>query len=91
MKDTFLTKEPKNLANHYLTDNQAAGHCQYGMLKDELVRDRLVSGIQNDSIREKLLSKKDFILTKAIQLLKSSEATHMQAQDVAAPSEMGTI
>ena len=61
------------------------------MLKDELVRDRLVSGIQNDCIREKLLSKKDFTLTKAIQLLKSSEATQMQAQDMAAPSEMGTV
>ena len=61
------------------------------MLKDELVRDRLVSGIQNDRIREKLLSKKDLTLTKAIQLLKSSEATQMQAQDMAAPSEMGTV
>jgi len=61
------------------------------MTEDDWERDRLVSGIQNDSIREKLLSKKDLTLTKAIQLLKSSEATHMQAQDMAAPSEMGTV
>ena len=56
----FLTKEPGESLDHYLTEIvKQAGRCQYGMLKDELVRDRLVSGIQNDRIREKLLSKKD--------------------------------
>ena len=41
------------------------GRYQYGQLIDELVWDRLVSGIQNDQIRERLLSKKDLTLTKS--------------------------
>ena len=85
------TQEPGESLDRYLTDIiKQAGRCQYGQLKDELVRDRLVSGIQNDRIREKLLSKKDLTLTKEIQLLKSSEATQLQAQDMATP-EIKTI
>ena len=57
--------------------------CKYGALKDELIRDRLVSGIKDDRIRERLLIKKDLTLTKAIELLKTSEATQLQAQDMA--------
>ena len=80
------TQEPGESLDHYITDIiKQAGWCQYGQLKDELIRDRLVSGIQNDRVREKLLSKTDLTLTKAIQLLKSSEATQLQAQDMATP------
>ena len=84
-------QEPSESVDHYPTDIiKQAGRCQYGRLQDELVRDRLVSGIQNDRIREKLLSKNDLTLTKAIQLLKSSEATQLQARDMAMP-ETNTI
>ena len=84
-------QEPGESFDHYLTDIiKQAGRCQYGRLRDELVRDRLVSGIQNDRIREKLLSKNDLTLTKAIQLLKSSEATQLQARDMAIP-EANTV
>ena len=77
-------QESGETLDHYLTAIiKQAGWCNYGGLKDELVRDRLVSGIQNDRIREKLLSKTDLNLSKTIQLLKSSEATQLQAQDMA--------
>ena len=84
-------QEPGESLDHYLTDIiKQASRCQYGRLQDELVRDRLVSGIQNDRTREKLLNKKDLTLTKAIQLLKSSEATQLQAQDMA-PQATSTV
>ena len=84
-------QEPSKSVNHYLTDIiKQAGRCQYGRLQDELVRDHLVIGIQNDRIREKLISKNELILTKAIQLLKSSEATQLQARDMAMP-EINTV
>ena len=44
-------QQPSESVDHYLTDIiKQAGRCQYGRLQDELVRDRLVSGIQNDRI-----------------------------------------
>ena len=57
--------------------------CKYGNLRDELIRDRLVSGIRDDKTREKLLSRKEINLAKTIELVKASEATQHQAQDMA--------
>ena len=78
------TQQPGELLDHYITDiMKQAELCKYGTLKDELIRDRLVSGIQADKIRERLLSKKDITLAKTIELLKASEATRHQALDMA--------
>ena len=42
-------QEPGESLDHYVTDLiKLASQCQYGKLQDKLVRDRLVSGIQND-------------------------------------------
>ena len=80
------TQQPGETLDHYLTAIiKQADRCQYAGLKDEFVRDRLVSGILSDQAREKLLSKTDLTLAKAIKLLKSNEATHFQAQDMAVP------
>jgi len=59
-----------------------ANLCKYSGLKDELIYDRLMSGIKDDRTREKLLSKKDLTLTRTIELLKTSEATQLQVQDM---------
>ena len=74
--------------DHYITEvMKQAELCKYGNLKDELIRDRLVSGIKEDRIREKLLSKKDLTLEKAIQILRTSQATQFQAKGMAAEQE----
>ena len=79
-------QQPGEALDNYLTAIiKQADQCQYAGLKDELIRDRLVSGILNNQVREKLLSKTDLTLAKAIKLLKTSEATHFQAQDMAVP------
>jgi len=79
-------QQPGEILDNYLTAIiKQADRCQYGVLKDELIRDRLVSGILNDQVYEKLLSKADFTLAKTIKLLKTSEATHFQAQDMLVP------
>ena len=42
-----------------------------------------MSVIKDDRIRERLLIKKDLTLTQTIEVIKVSEATQMQAQDMA--------
>ena len=70
--------------DHYITVvMKQADLCTYGNLRDELIRDRLVSGIRDDRTREKLLNRKDINLARTIELLKSSEATQCQALDMA--------
>ena len=74
--------------DHYITEMiKQAELCKYGNLKDELIRDRLVCGIKEDRIHEKLLSKKDLTLQKAIQILRTSQATQFQAKGMAAEQE----
>ena len=70
--------------DHYLTEiMKQADLCKYGNLKDELIRDRLVSGIKDDKAREKLLAKKDLTLTRAIEMLRTSQAAQVRAKDMA--------
>ena len=57
--------------------------CAFGELRESLVRDRLVYGIRDDRVREKLLGKRDLDLDKCIEILKSSELTHFQAKEIA--------
>ena len=56
-----------------------AEHCGYGMLHDEMIRDRIVVGLWDTAVSEKLQMDKDLTLDKAIaaarqrkKLLKSS-------------------
>ena len=56
----------------YLTKLRTlARTCEFGVLRDSLIRDRLVCGIRSDPLREKLLS--ELPLVKAIAILTSSD------------------
>ena len=52
--------------------------CAFGTLTDELIRDRLVIGSSDKSVKARLLREKDLDLNKAIQTCKASEAASMQ-------------
>ena len=56
--------------------------CAFGELRESLVRDRLVYGIRDDQVREKLLGKRQLDLDKCIEILKSSELTHYQVKEI---------
>ena len=47
------------------------------------LRDLLVHGIRDDATRQKLLGKKKLTLTKCLEILRSSQVTSQQAQEIA--------
>lgn len=49
--------------------------CEFGNLKDKLIRDPIVVGIKNDSTRERLLWEPNLMLDGAIQITKTTEVT----------------
>ena len=55
-----------------------AEHCQYGTLHDEMIRDRIVVGLKNMKLSEKLQNDPDLTLQKAIQQACQSEAVKQQ-------------
>ena len=65
--DTFIT------ALHALAE-----HCDYGTLKDEMIRDRIVVGLQDSKLSEKLQLDSELSLAKAINHARQSEAVKKQ-------------
>jgi hypothetical protein len=53
-------------------------HCEYGVLQDEMVRDRLVVGLRDSKLSEKLQLDATLTLDSAITVVRQSESVHMQ-------------
>ena len=67
----------------FITDLYAlAEHCQYGELHDELIRDRLVVGIHDAILSEKLQLDAKLMLDKAVTAVRQSEAIKSQQSTV---------
>lgn len=52
--------------------------CEYGALRDEMMRDRIVVGIADSSLSERLQMNKDLTLEKAKTMVRLREAVHEQ-------------
>ena len=69
-----------------------AEDCEYGPLKDSLIRDRIVVGVVDDSLSDRLQAKADLTLETAVQMSRQAEA-RKQNKDLirgSATSEMAT-
>ena len=52
---------------------EKAASCEYGGLRDELIRDRLVLGITDERARRRLLREKDLTLPSAVEICRAAE------------------
>ncbi|KAL8611232.1 hypothetical protein ACOMHN_013663 [Nucella lapillus] len=65
--------------------------CEYGTLKDSLIRDRIVCGVTTDALRKQLLKEKALDLHKAIQICQIHEAAEKHTVQVSEDHEVNTI
>ena len=66
-------------AEAYITVvHKLAEHCSYGLLKEELIRDRIVVGIQDRRLSEQLQMDSELTLAKTIQKVRQSETVKKQ-------------
>ncbi len=56
--------------------------CEYGTMKNELLRDRLVVGIADKKLSEQLQIDADLTLEKAKKTIRQKEAVHEQSSDL---------
>ena len=49
--------------------------CEFGTLQDSLIKDRIVCGIDDKSIRERLLRDNDLTLKRAIDIVRAAETS----------------
>lgn len=57
---------------------EKAASCEYGVLRDELIRDKIVLGIANESTRRRLLREKNLTLSDALDMCRAAELTDIR-------------
>jgi hypothetical protein len=68
----------------FITDLKTkASTCEFGELRDSLIKDRIVYGIKDDRLRERLLRMADLTLDKAIEACKACEQSKSQLAELA--------
>lgn len=76
-------QQPTESVDAFLTALYAlAESCNYGSLHDELLRDRLVVGIRDTALSQKMQLDSQLTLTKAITMARQSEEVRRQQTDL---------
>ena len=74
----FFSRNQENgeSIDHYVTVLKTMSDtCEFGELRESLIRDRVVFGIQDNSVRERLLRDHELTLQTAIEKVRSAELT----------------
>ncbi|KAJ8403559.1 hypothetical protein AAFF_G00348850 [Aldrovandia affinis] len=81
-------EEGESIDNFVTRLRERAATCDYGQLKDEVIRDKIVLGVANESIRRRLLREKGLTLITAIEMCRAAEQTdiRMRAMDMSTTS-----
>ena len=73
--------------DQYVTDLKTkVRSCEFGVLTDSLIKDRIVCGIIDDRTRSRLLREPDLSLQKALDICRANEATTTQMKLLTATS-----
>lgn len=76
-------QESGETMNTYITAaTKLANSCNFGVMKDNQVRDRLVHGIRDDTSRQRLLAQKTLTLEKRLDIFRSSQVASQRAQEI---------
>ncbi len=76
-------QEPGESAEMFITAvHKLAENCQYGVLQEEMIRDRLVVGIRDHRLSERLQLDPELTLSKAITKIRQSEEIKKQQTDL---------
>lgn len=70
---------------------EKAASCEYGQLKEELIRYRLVLGGSDESVRRHLLRQKDLTLASAVEICRAAEMTDMRIQAITQDRPVETV
>ena len=75
-------EESETIERYVTVLKKLASTCEYGELKEELVRDRLVCGVKNKKLSEKMLGDRELTLQSALDYGRSYETTRAQASEM---------
>lgn len=80
-------QEPQESVDSFITSLHClAEHCSYGELYNEMIRDRIVVGLRDASVAQKLQMDPELTLDKAVTLARQSKAVKTQQSVVRPPT-----
>ncbi|XP_064614576.1 uncharacterized protein LOC135478234 [Liolophura sinensis] len=88
----FTRNQESESFDKYLTDLRIlAATCNFGELHDSLIRDRIVCGISEIHLRERLLREADLTLDKCVHICRASEISKKQSLALNAQSAVHAV
>ena len=85
-------QQANETVDQYVTElKNMATTCNYGELREGLIRDRIVIGISDATLRARLLRETDLDLAKATQMCRTDEISKQQLKTLAGPNEFTRI
>ena len=90
--NTRIQKEGESFQSFVADLRILANTCEYGILKDELIRDKIVCGVSSRHIQKQLLKERDLTLDRAIDIgianeLSDKNNTELSSNQVSDPKE----
>ncbi|XP_026737908.1 uncharacterized protein LOC113501095 isoform X1 [Trichoplusia ni] len=82
----FFTRNQKEneTFDSFFTDiKKLSVECEFGNLSDRMLRDKIVTGIIDKRLKDRLLRESDLTLSKAIQICKAAELAEEQVKKIA--------
>lgn len=74
--------------DRYVTDLRVlASTCNFGNIKDSLIRDRIVCGTNSSAMRERLLREENLTLDKCVQICRASELSRENSKTIQGKTE----
>lgn len=84
------TRKPEESVTEYVAElRRLAQNCIYGAMLEEMLRDRIVCGINDDRIQRRLLVEANLTFDNALKIALSVEALNKNIQDLQKPSSAG--
>ena len=75
-------------ADQFITDLKLLSlDCEYGGLRDEMIRDRIVVGVYSEEVKEKLLQEANLTLDKSVEIIKVVEGSKRHIKSMANGTE----
>lgn len=95
-RNVFFLREMKTdeTIDEYVNDlRRLSSNCEFGNLTDSLIKDRIVLGIKDRSLKDRLLRETKLDLKRAIEICKAAEQAkkHLEEIDMAKSKEVDVI
>lgn len=77
------TQQPSENFMTFLTDlKKLSGCCEFGEIKDSLIRDRIICGINDSELKNRLLREGNLTLEKCVSMCKTEELARSQVKAI---------